>query len=960
MKKTLYILSALLLGLISCTKTEYEAVKTERDVEPTGLVAVTMKADIPMLQAYNTRALGDFSDTPSIKSIHVAVFGTSGYPQAYALAEPVDENGQPIATYATQNGLTYYFKVLLPVYEGEAHVHIIANGPESIPFKIGTEDMTEELTMTTMRSESPVGAYWARIVMPDGILTQLDDNGIMQTDDEGNYIPSDGTAHLFEDLVLVRNFAEVKLIVDDTVNNLTDIHWTIVNKPTAGSVAPMALGTWVDDFKDYTYNAETGKMKSPEGLVYDGFMFDDTMDFTVPTDGQISAGVSDLNFVYERPYKEGDKATCILLKGKYTATGHSTDSYYTYYRIDLMDEAVGGYFPIYRNYRYQVRIHKVGNRGATTIAEAMNRDSGGNVSLSTEAKKLTDISDGTSRLFVEYVEKNFVSGGKKSLWVYYVPDVINHPNDVDNSSISMSIKTQGTALKEGTDVTLSPTSTRTGAYVYEFELNEQDEVKDLVSVLQIKASNGEEGDDNSTLYRDITLRVMKKMSMTLSLNPKHVSTQGQTTVLGIELPDGLPSSMFPLEFYIEDINHTLYSTGKDGAGNTIIVPVKTANSIIDGTTNSFYFIRTVNESEYTANHTITTAFKTSVDASATTIYVANEYFKTQSINLLNDGMYVNPVKTTVPFNTTSVEVQVEFAEPDGKSWTVAKGSGISSITDKEGTEITGGTGNKIIVLNFPANNSTTATATRTATVRYNGNDHTVTIIQNPLEFSISAPSDPVAFNETTVNVTVHAEEGKSWTASITGPNGLEGYSLNETSGTGTKTLTVTLPVNTTANQRQFTVTATMTDPSATSSATIIQKRGPSSPYTFSRNAITVGQSTGYAAEVLSSDELITLSLTNCDKYYDYIQLVGAQYGVPGTVTITPADGIRITKVVINYYSSGYADATPVISAGDYSLSNATGTWTVTSTEPISLTASKSGYNSFDLINSIEVTYEAVQ
>ena len=78
MKKTIYILSALLLGLVSCTKTEYDAVKTEKDIEPTGLVAVTMKADIPMLQAYNTRALGDFSDTPSIKDIHVAVFGTSG------------------------------------------------------------------------------------------------------------------------------------------------------------------------------------------------------------------------------------------------------------------------------------------------------------------------------------------------------------------------------------------------------------------------------------------------------------------------------------------------------------------------------------------------------------------------------------------------------------------------------------------------------------------------------------------------------------------------------------------------------------------------------------------------------------------------------------------------------------------------------------------------------------------
>ena len=81
MKKTLYILSALLVGLVSCNKTELEPAQTKVAVEPTGLVAVIMKADIPQLQA-QTKAKGDFSDTPSIKDIRVAVFGTSGFPQA--------------------------------------------------------------------------------------------------------------------------------------------------------------------------------------------------------------------------------------------------------------------------------------------------------------------------------------------------------------------------------------------------------------------------------------------------------------------------------------------------------------------------------------------------------------------------------------------------------------------------------------------------------------------------------------------------------------------------------------------------------------------------------------------------------------------------------------------------------------------------------------------------------------
>ncbi len=948
MKKILYILSALLLGLVSCNKAELESIETRKNVEPTGLVAITMKADIPMLQAY-TRALGDFSDTPSIKDIHVAVFGTSGYPQAYALAEPVDAAGQPIDDYATENGVTYYFKVLLPVYEGKAHVHIIANGPESIPFVVGGDDMDEESIMATMKSESPVGAYWARIIMPDGILTQLDDNGIMKTDDEGNFIPSDGTAHLFEDLVLVRNFAEVKLLIDDTVENLTNVTWTLVNKPTVGSVAPMANG-FVDDYKDYEYDPETGKMVNGTE-VYDGFLFeDDPMDFTIPDESAVNTAVSAPNFVYERPHPGSQKATCLLIKGQYIEEGQTNpDTYFTYYRIDLMDEAVGGYFPIYRNYRYQVRIHKVGNRGARTITEAMNRDSGGNVSLSTEAQKLTDISDGTSRLYVEYVEKNFTSGGKKSLWVYYVPDV--KTGVVDNSKISISIKTQGTALKEGTEVKLAPTSTQTGAYVYEFELNEQSETADLVSVLQIKADNGVEGDDKSTLYRDITLRVMKKMDMTLSLDPKQVSGQGESTILGIKLPDGLPSSMFPLEFYIEDINHTLYSTGFDGNENEIIVPVKTDKSIVDGTTNSFYFIRTVNESEYKDNHTITTEFKTNKAASATTIYVANEYFKTQSINLLNDGMYVNPVKTTVPFNATSVKVEVEFASPNGKSWTVTAGSGITSITDKDGTAVTGGTGNGTFILNFPANNSTTASVTRTATVRYNGTNHTVTVVHTPLEFSVTTENSTIIGSATTATVTIHAEEGKAWTAAVTGPTGTN-PTLSATSGTGTQALTVTLPANTTNNQRSFTVTARMTDPAATATTTIVQRRVSASPANFAYNAF--GNFTG-SASATSTDGYIKVDLANCYKgtWNGYIRT--SNNGNYGTITITPVSGMRITTVVITY-DNNYVDNNPRVSTGTRTISGNTVTWTVNSTSSVTYTSSNNGNNNGRRITNIQVTY----
>lgn len=963
MKKTTYILFALLFGLASCVQPLLEPNELPK-AEKTGLVAVSMELEIPAVRIQALTKAKDCSVNPQIDYIKVAVFGTSGYPQAYSLAEPV-------GSYATTNGTTYQFKVLLPVYDGEAHVHIIANGDESIKFV----DETENSIMEKMSTTDNVGAFWTRIILEDGILPQKDVNGIMETDTEGNFKPDTPTANAFKNLVLVRNFAQVTLSVDDQASqNLTDIHWMLVNVPTKGSVAPMAVGTYVDDFATYTYNATTGRMVKGD-KIYEGFMFaDEPMNYDYPATAAaaqtaITTAPGIPLFMYERSHPGAEKATCILVQAKFKPTGGQADSYYTYYRLDLMDEAVGGYFPIYRNYKYQVKIHKVGNRGATNPTEAMNRDSGGNVSLSTEALKLTDISDGESRLYVEYVEKNFTSGGKKTLWVQYVPNVST--GDVNNENVEVTIKNQGLALKEGSEPTLTAESSRTGYYIYEFELNEQDENEDLVSVLQVKANNGLEEEDRSTLFRDITLRVMKQMDMTLSLVPKKVNTgTGINTVLNIGLPDGLPSSMFPLEIYIEDFNHTLNPTQQDGNGNAITMPVKTAKSLADGTTNSFYFIRTVNESEYAANHTISTQFETMLGASATTLYVANEYFKTQSINLLNDGIYVNPAQATVAFDITSVDVQVEM-DPDDqtKTWTVTAGTGVT--VNVSGTQ----TGNGTFTMSFAANNSTTASRTLIATVTSDGVSHTVTITQQPLQFSITPATQTVSFNATTVNVTIHAEEGKAWTASVTGPNGTN-PTLSAYSGEGTATLTVTLPVNQTTSQHNFTVTATMTNPAATATATISQHRGPNPSHNFAASSFTFDNNNNGTAT--SADGYVSIELSQASRNGNgnnaYIQMgrVSNYQAVRGSFTVTPVAGFKITGIVVTYtdstygsydtdYNTGY-NVSVTVSSGTYSRSGATGTWEGTSTQAVTFNNGyriSGGILYTPRISSIKVTYEPI-
>ena len=942
MKRVFYILAAALLGAMACTKEASEMPKPA--TEESGLVAIKMQLTIPVPINAQTKA-GDRAELPRIDDIHVAVFGTSGYPQAYSLAEPIDADGNSVSSYATTNGDTYYFKVLLPVYDGEAHVHIIANGDPSITFV----DQNENSIMSVMKTQDNVGAYWGRIVLPDGILTQKNDDGIMQTDDEGNFIPDDATADAFKNLTLIRNFAEVSLIVEDGAG-ISDVSWALVNTPVSGSVAPMADGTYVDEYKDYVYNTSTGKMVL-DGKEYNGYMVSSELSTDVPAASQITTSADAPLFSYERVDPNKTQPAYLMLKAKF-----GSDSDYSYYRVDMMDENVGGYFPLYRNYKYQIKIHKVGNRGASTPDEAANRNSGGNVSMSAETKTLTDVSDGTSRLYVEFVEKTYTTGGTKSFWVYYIPDVTT--GTIDNTKIEVSIKDQGNALASSTIELDSDNSTATGLYFYTFTVNDQSAIETLSSVIQVKASNGETGDDKSTLYRDLTVKVMKKMDMVLSLNPKKVDeTIGKKTVLHIALSDTLQASMFPMEFYIEDSNRTLNPTGKDGGGNTIAVPVQLGTSLYDPTnTNSYHYIRTVNYSEYepmlaawkaadAAGEStegiidFTTEFQTIVASSKTTIYVDNEYFNMQHVNLLNDGLYLDPANQTVDHEVTSVTINVEAGDQTTE-WSVLAGEGVTLDTAS-------GTGDGSFTMTFAENESYGSDKTYTAAVTSGGKTYTVTITQKARTFTITPATQTLLYNATSATFKIKVEEDVEWTATF------DGTSLSATSGTGPATLTATFDANTLTASKTYTATITVGDIQRT--ATIVLSRLPASSYPFSYSAFTVSDN---ASSATSTDGYVTIDMNNVYRGNNYIRM--STNNSAGTMTVTPVSGMKITQVVITYAAANYAQAagTGVVSTGTYTLSSTTGTWTLDTTSSATMNFSGTGNNNGRRISSIVVYYEA--
>ena len=319
-----------------------------------------------------------------------------------------------------------------------------------------------------------------------------------------------------------------------------------------------------------------------------------------------------------------------------------------------------------------------------------------------------------------------------------------------------------------------------------------------------------------------------------------------------------------------------------------------------------------------------------------------------------------------------------YEDAQSTTWTVIPGNGVQ-VTP------TSGTGNGTFTMTFAQNTSTTASATRIATVRSGGVDHNVTITQLPLKFSITPAEQTVLFNATTATVTIYAEEGKAWTASVSGPTGTNPL-LSSTTGEGTQTVTVTIPANTTTSQREYTVTATMTNPNATVTATITQRRTPNTSATFNVNNFTFNGSNRTGAAT-SGDEYVSISLTNVGNdyanywdqgygpsYFGYIVMGystgGGYYSTPnqGIITITPVAGVKITGITVTYSSNDYGsydtNYNPSVSVtpGSYTRNGSTGTWTGTSTGAVTFT---NGYRNnygnyyFPRITGIVVTYEPI-
>ena len=607
MKKIVFILLGMLF-ILSC-QDQVESMK-QFQVGADGKVEVELTVQVPNVQLPESRAL---TEKPYIFHLYLAVFDEAGYLLEYVKAD---------VTPAEENDREYIYKVKLSPTSYPTTIHYIANGPTSVNFGTETE------VVGNMSTWGETDAYWQKVDLPEGIkVITVNENKVLD-----NNVRTKLTG-----IRLIRNFSWIKL--QDNAENFVLESFCVVNTRTRGSVAPYnASKQEFVNFKDSITH---------ENLVANGY------EAYIPGDAELNKQIppemywgTDY-FIYERERPKADPLF-ILMKGTYTAENGDVMPG-RYYKVDLRD-ANGDYFPVLRNFRYQVNLNNIKHAGHATSEAAAQGAGSGDVSTSIETENLNNISNSVIRLWVSYTDKMLVSNESVTLKYKFVnlTDAATSLNDsvtINREGLSNEnkvINTYETAVSDESDgwrtITISPVA-----------VSPQRKTETITLVGRVKI-----GEQTYTLQRKVKFTLREKMNFDLVCDPNAIMEKiGDPFDLVIKVPGGLGNSIFPLDFEIEAVKQSITPNLGDN------LPVVTGKSIVPGkeTKTTIGFIKSVSWDEYedaeneSGYKAIRCHFKSNRAVSATQIYAQNEYFNLDSVYL---GNYVPGEFTDLVFEPSSI------------------------------------------------------------------------------------------------------------------------------------------------------------------------------------------------------------------------------------------------------------------------------------------------------------------
>lgn len=715
MKRLFWLIGILLLATLGCVR-ELPVPDPESDpIDAAGKVKIYFS--IPVTETPSTKVLGEGGglfnpDNPNaggLKTLHVAVFGSSGYLKEYVKAENLgtgssydytDAYGKP------QSATLINFSVTLSLSPKPRFIHLLGNCPEEI---LPYNDTT---TLFSLLSEEGEAAYWQTIDLPKGIAANVVTDPTTgheqyEKNADGTYKPDAATQDAFLHLFLIRNWAKIFMAVDDGAQFKLK-KFALINFPKKGVIAASIAKDNGSSYFVRNYDGQDDQdlvnmgyegVLPEENALYNTYVpshaeFTGTSSTTFPiynyyyyTDG---TKASENAYMYERPVPD-KLSTFVLIYGTYTGGGEEKDCYY---KIDLSDDTSGDdkYYPIFRNFQYKIEIHKIESAGYDTPKEAADSPGSVSVSANTSISGFADISDGTARLAVQpWMAQSYNKAGyEDQLFVKFFSDISQgvdlHSNMTNTAApgvnpVTYELISRGEGLPDlieilpndaGNKAFYAPEGTSSVNYGWRklrFKTASVLPTEKQTQTLRVKGVYTNAAGAPKTLYRDIKITLLPSQAMHVwctetdltaqssipspdLVNPITVKgVRGKPLYLNMALPKDLPESMFPLEIAIEPEELTLTPNVSSGKDLPVVSRETISDKHMESYQNASQYIRNLDWSEYITSKSI--SIESEEYALVTSAFLTNRCESGTKIWVNNEYFY----RASTSFNNTH-----EFAE----------------------------------------------------------------------------------------------------------------------------------------------------------------------------------------------------------------------------------------------------------------------------------------------------------
>ena len=683
-----YIITALILAVSCVRELEQGGIAMDGSLEGAPVMITFSVPDVPVLPATKSLEEGDgnITDTPYLDpdKIYVVVCGGTQsikyIRKAKLIGEPQLNQEVPQDKYPFSEGdrhvTLYQFEVELELSDTPRTFHILGNVDED-QFITGSPSYN---SLPNMLSFDNKQAYWQKIVVPH-IKAKLDPETGKPMTKNGRFVPDDDSASYFQYIPLIRNFAKIQ--VTNCADNFQLHSYAVIFYPEKGSVVPFRSNV-ADKKNGFDFNPPSGYLFSgyercsfeelSKIIQYPGNMpatvdlsdvIPKAYEFEDPSQSEngrvLEYDENDTDrgfYIYERGIPDDTiDPTFIIICGKFD----NEDNYF-YYRLDLMETTVEGnqsvskYYPIYRNFRYNIQLHRISSEGVETPELAALSSGADDISADVSMRHLSDISNGTTRLVVEPFMTRTYSGpsedGNYELLVRFFNSVYS---DVPNTN-TIAVRVELERMTDGSDDILllyddNGNIVKSGRFFYPTAatVGEVEGIRTIyfntveplseTKTQKIKITGYDPNDPyqlqhpDLRLYREVEITLQRKQPLTVTCTTPVQTFANMPVTVDITIPSELPESMFPVEFIVEPEARTLTpDTSKD-----INMPVVAGRSIATSegafTNNpTFYYIRTLTWDEFNGldvsegKRTFHCYFKTNRDFNATTVWVYNEYF----------------------------------------------------------------------------------------------------------------------------------------------------------------------------------------------------------------------------------------------------------------------------------------------------------------------------------------------